>query len=56
MDEPARLIACSCCGGDGGGYEGGNEIWIGCFACDSQGYIETELEPIEMEDLEQSHG
>jgi hypothetical protein len=50
--EPTRIIPCSCCGGDGGGYEGGNERWIRCTACDGKGEFETELDPITMEDLD----
>ena len=52
-DEPTRIIACSCCGGDGGGYEGGNERWIRCAACDGKGEFETELKSIDMEDLDE---
>jgi hypothetical protein len=36
----------------GGGFEGGDEVWIGYLACDGQGYIETEIEPITLEDMD----
>lgn len=52
MDEFSRIIACSCCGGDGGGFEGGNERWIRCTACDGKGEVETELEPVSLEEME----
>jgi hypothetical protein len=51
-DEPTRIIACSCCGGDGGGYEGGNARWIRCDACAGKGEVETELEPVSLEEME----
>lgn len=51
-EEPTRLIACSICGGDGGSFEGGNERWVRCVACDGKGKFEAELEPITMEDLD----
>lgn len=50
--ETTRIVPCSTCGGDGGGYEGGNERWIKCTACDGQGEFETELEPITLEDMD----
>lgn len=34
--EATRIVPCSACGGDGGGYEGGNERWIRCAACDGR--------------------
>lgn len=49
--EATRVVPCSVCGGDGGGYEGGNERWIRCTACDGKGEFEIELEPITLEDL-----
>ena len=50
--EVTRIVTCSDCGGDGGGYEGGNERWIKCQACEGKGEVETEFEPITMEDLD----
>jgi hypothetical protein len=46
-----RIIPCFFCGGDKGGYDGGNERWIECAACDGQGELEVEFEPVELDDL-----
>ena len=50
--DEIRIIPCGACGGDGGGYEGGNERWIRCVACNGQGELETELEPVSLEEME----
>ncbi|MGY3527238.1 hypothetical protein [Bradyrhizobium sp. USDA 4452] len=54
--DEIRIFPCGACGGDGGGYEGGNEIWIRCDLCLGEGEFEIELATIEMEDLEEAHG
>ncbi len=47
-----RIVACSCCGGDGGFYEGGNERWTRCTACNGDGELEIELSPVGLDELE----
>jgi hypothetical protein len=50
ISEP-RIIVCVCCGGDRGhnDYDG---RWHVCRACDGEGEIEIEVEPVTMEDLD----
>lgn len=53
-DEPQpefRIIACVCCGGDRGHFDDGNQRWITCRACNGEGEIEIEPEPVELADL-----
>lgn len=45
-------ITCSCCGGDGGFMEGDQTRWMRCTACNGDGELEVEPEPIQIEDLE----
>lgn len=47
-----EMIPCECCGGDGGTYEGGNERWITCRACNGEGTVEVEMQPLNVDDLE----
>ena len=52
LTEPEfRIIACVCCGGDRGHFDDGNQRWITCRACNGEGEIETEPEPVELDDL-----
>jgi hypothetical protein len=46
-----RLDVCEGCGGDGGGedYEG---RWHECRSCDGEGYLFTDLSPMEEHDAE----
>ena len=60
-----RIIPCPVCGGDRGhaipvdiNRRNGEliERWQSCEACEATGEIEVELEPIELEDLEEAYG
>src|SRR4051812_37772965 len=51
-EDEVRTVACAYCGGDKGHFEGGNERWIRCTACDGEGEFEVELKPVDLEDLE----
>lgn len=46
-----RIIACVCCGGDRGHFDDGNQRWITCRACNGEGELEIEPEPVELDDL-----
>lgn len=46
-----RIIACVCCGGDRGHFDDGNQRWITCRACNGEGEIEIEPEPVEMDEI-----
>ena len=46
-----RIIACECCGGDRGHFDDLNQRWITCRACNGEGEIEIEPEPISLDDL-----
>lgn len=43
-----RIIACECCGGDGGWLEG--DRWQACTACDD-GQVEIGVRPVTLDDL-----
>ena len=46
-----RIIPCPACGGDKGHHDFAGH-WTRCDACDATGDIEVELEPVELDDLE----
>lgn len=46
-----RILACVCCGGDRAHFDDGNQRWITCRACNGEGEIEIEPEPVELDDL-----
>lgn len=52
MDNSLRIITCAVCGGDKGhmNFDG---RWERCPACEGEGEFEVELQPIEMEDLDE---
>ncbi|MGX1362568.1 excinuclease UvrABC ATPase subunit [Bradyrhizobium elkanii] len=54
MIEPQeiRIFPCGACGGDGGHHDFAGH-WFRCMPCKGEGWIEVELQPVEMEDLDQ---
>lgn len=61
MTDP-RFVPCEACGGEGRLLKsryGGNDpdVWDAgpCPVCEGDGRMEVEVEPIEMDDLEEEH-
>jgi len=53
--QEIRIYPCGACGGDGGHHDFAGH-WFRCAPCNGEGWIEVELQPVEMEDLELAHG